>query len=383
MIKLVTIIGARPQIIKAAAISRAIRNSFSNSIEEIIVHTGQHYDANMSDVFFEEMQISKPKYNLNVGSLSHAKQTAAMLIGIEDILANEKPNALLVYGDTNSTLAGAIAASKIHIPVLHIEAGLRSFNKAMPEEINRIVTDHTSTMLFCPTGTAIKNLINEGFNVNESYQNNANIDNPQTYYCGDVMYDNTLFFSEIAEKENYLFEKLNIDKSNYILATIHRPSNTDDEIRLTNIFESFFEVANKHNTKIILPLHPRTASLLVSKLSANLISDIKKNDKIILLEPLSFLQMLLFEKNAKLIMTDSGGVQKEAYFLNKPAVVLRSETEWVEIVEQGAAKIVNADKNLILKAVDEFLGNSVINYPNLFGDGNSSEFICKKIIENL
>jgi len=383
MIKIITIIGARPQIIKAAAISRAIRNSFSNQIEEIIVHTGQHYDANMSDVFFEELQISKPKYNLNVGSMSHAKQSAAMLSGIEEILVNEKPNALLVYGDTNSTLAGAIAASKIHIPVVHIEAGLRSFNKAMPEEINRIVTDHTSTMLFCPTKTAINNLKNEGFNVSGIDEQKATIDKPHTYYCGDVMYDNTLHFSDISEKENYMFEKHNINKHNYILATIHRPSNTDDATRLQDIFESLVLVATKHKTTIVLPLHPRTAAILEKSLPQDLLSEIKNNEKIILLEPLSFLQMLLLEKNAKLIMTDSGGVQKEAYFLNKPAVVLRSETEWVEIVEEGAARVVDANKQAIIDAADYFIGNENINYPNVFGDGKSSEFICKMMVDNL
>ena len=382
MIKLITIIGTRPQIIKSAAISRAIRTSFSNEINEVIVHTGQHYDVNMSDIFFEELQISKPKYNLKVGSLSHANQTAAMLIGIEEILLNEKPNAILVYGDTNSTIAGAIAASKINIPIIHVEAGLRSNNKAMPEEINRIVTDHTSTMLFCPTKTAIKNLINEGFKVGDSYNEKASIDKPHTYFCGDIMYDNTLYFSQISEKENHLFEKHNIDKNNYILATIHRPSNTDDAARLQDIFESFIELANKHNITIVLPLHPRTAAILEKSLPENIFAEIKKNEKIILLEPLSFLQMLLFEKNAKLILTDSGGVQKEAYFLNKYSIVLRTETEWIEIVEQGAAKTTDTQQRLILDAADKFLKIENVQFPKLFGDGKSAEFICQKIIEN-
>jgi len=383
MIKIVTIIGARPQIIKSAAISRAIRTSFSNKITEIIVHTGQHYDVEMSDVFFTEMQIPQPNYNLNVGSLSHANQTATMLAGIEDVLLKEKPHALLVYGDTNSTLAGAIAASKIHIPVLHVEAGLRSFNKAMPEEINRIVTDHTSTMLFCPTQTGVTNLINEGFADNYNTNKKATIDNPFVIYCGDIMYDNTSYFSEIAEKHTNLFAENNVDENNYILATIHRPSNTDSKEHLTSIFKALLQITDTHKTQIVLPIHPRTAALLQQNLDANLFNSITASNKIIIIKPLSFLQMLLFEKKAKLIITDSGGVQKEAYFLNKAAVILRTETEWVEIVNQGAAQIVGANYDKIISAANYFLAKKNVEFPLLFGDGKSAEKICKAIVEYL
>ena len=252
MIKIVTIIGARPQIIKAAALSRAIKNNFSNEIEEIIVHTGQHYDQNMSQVFFDELGIPAPNYNLGVGSGKHGEQTAKMIEGIEEILLKENPDYLVVYGDTNSTLAGAIAASKIHIPIVHIEAGLRSFNKAMPEEINRICCDHCSTMLFSPTTTGYKNLINEGFN--QENKKPFTIDNPGIYHCGDVMYDNSLYFSSIANSQHP------IANSQYILCTIHRNNNTDEPERLSAIVRALLRLSKEE--EIIIPLHPRTKKLL-------------------------------------------------------------------------------------------------------------------------
>ncbi|MGZ4091254.1 MAG: UDP-N-acetyl glucosamine 2-epimerase, partial [Bacteroidia bacterium] len=236
MIKIVTIIGARPQIIKAAALSRAIKNKFSDKIKEIIVHTGQHYDANMSQVFFDELNIPQPDYNLNVGSGSHGKQTAAMIIGIEEILLKENPNAIVLYGDTNSTLAGGIAASKIHVPVIHIEAGLRSHSKAMPEEVNRIMCDHVSTLLFSPTKTGFDNLVREGFNAGAKAPYSA--DNPKIYHCGDVMYDNSLHFSNVAESKTDILAKLKLQKNKFILATIHRNNNTDEPERLNALFKS-------------------------------------------------------------------------------------------------------------------------------------------------
>ena len=381
MIKLITIIGARPQIIKAAAFSRAIKNSFSSKIQEIIVHTGQHYDENMSKVFFEELGIPQPNYNLNVGSASHGKQTAKMISGIEEILIKEKPHGIVLYGDTNSTLAGGIAASKIHIPVIHIEAGLRSFNKAMPEEINRIMCDHVSTLLFSPTKTGYENLIKEGFRVNN--QGPYTIDNPKIYSCGDVMYDNSLFFSELADIKTSILKDHNLENGNYLLVTIHRNNNTDDPTRLSSIFRALNKITLDFNIKIVLPLHPRTANLLQKNLEDGLFEVISSNNKIKILPPASFLEMIALEKNSKLILTDSGGVQKEAYFFKKPCVVLRSETEWVELVNNGNTIISDADENKIINSYKLLTDKSIYTYPQIFGDGRAAEFICNELVINL
>ncbi|MGI8891895.1 MAG: non-hydrolyzing UDP-N-acetylglucosamine 2-epimerase, partial [Bacteroidia bacterium] len=321
MIKIVTIVGARPQIIKAAAVSRAFKNNHLQEVREIIVHTGQHYDFNMSEVFFKELGIPQPDHNLNVGSGRHGLQTAAMIDGIEEILVNEKPHCLILYGDTNSTLAGAIAASKMHIPVAHIEAGLRSFNKKMPEEINRIVCDHVSTMLFTPTITGLENLKKEGFKINNDGP--FHIDNPKIYHCGDVMYDNSVYFSKIADQKIDILNTLEVEKNNFVLATIHRDTNTDDPERLTSLFEAMMQIAEKYKLKIIVPLHPRASKLLQSHLPENLFLKISKDNYIKLIPPVSFLEMIALEKNARFIMTDSGGVQKEAYFFKKPVIILR------------------------------------------------------------
>lgn len=380
MIKLVTIIGARPQIIKAAALSRVIKNKFSTQITEIIVHTGQHYDANMSQVFFEELQIPQPHYNLNVGSGSHGKQTATMITGIEEILIEEKPNAIVLYGDTNSTLAGAIAASKIHIPVVHIEAGLRSFNKAMPEEVNRIMCDHISTLLFSPTKTGYKNLLNEGFKENNASPYHT--DNPKIYHCGDVMYDNSLHFSKILDEKTEIIKKLNLQENNFILATIHRNNNTDEPLRLNALFKSLNDISNENNIEVVLPLHPRTAKLLQTNLSAELYSEITANKKLKIIEPASFLEMIALEKNCKLVMTDSGGVQKEAFYFEKPCIILRPETEWVELVECGTAIICDADETKIKEAYTKLTVAKDLKFPKLYGDGNAAEFICNEIVFN-
>jgi len=380
MIKIVTIIGARPQIIKAAALSRAIKNSFSDKIEEVIVHTGQHYDHNMSEVFFEELGIPKSKYNLNIGSLSHGKQTAKMIEGIEEILLSENPNAIVLYGDTNSTLAGTIAASKIHVPIIHIEAGLRSFNKKMPEEINRIMCDHTSTLLFSPTETGIKNLQKEGFDPdNKAPFSN---DNPGVFHCGDIMYDNSLYFANIAEEKSDIISKYNLSDSDFILSTLHRNNNTDDHERLTAIFSSLIKISEKNQLKIILPLHPRTKKMLSKNLSQEIYQKTIDSNLIQIIDPVSFLEMIQLEKNASLIMTDSGGVQKEAYFFNKPVLVLRSETEWIEIIEVGAGIICDANENKILDSFQKLYQNKELNFDSIFGDGNAAEFICKKMLEN-
>lgn len=381
MIKIVTIIGARPQIIKAAALSRAIKNNFSSQITEIIVHTGQHYDDNMSQVFFDELEIPIPNYNLNVGSGNHGKQTATMISAIEDVLLIEKPNAIVLYGDTNSTLAGAMAASKIHIPVIHIEAGLRSFNKSMPEEINRIMCDHVSTLLFSPTKTGFNNLIQEGF----LSQNNApySIDNPKIYHCGDVMFDNSLFFSKISDVKTSIINDLKLKNNGFILATIHRNNNTDEPIRLNALFKSLNDISINYQLQIVLPLHPRTSNLLDRNLSKDLVEAIRLNSNFKIISPVSFLEMLALEKNCCLVMTDSGGVQKEAFYFEKPCVILRPETEWIELLENGAALIADADENKIKFSFEQLIAKKDLSFPKLYGDGNAAVFICSEIINQI
>jgi UDP-GlcNAc3NAcA epimerase len=380
MIKILTVIGARPQIIKSAALSRAIRTHFSKDIKELILHTGQHYDENMSEVFFREMGIPAPDYNLNVGSGSHGKQTAAMLDGIEEILLKEKPHCLVVYGDTNSTLAAAVAAVKIHIPVVHIEAGLRSFNKAMPEEVNRIACDHCSTLLFSPTKAGYNNLIKENFNPNNKPPFTA--DRPGIYHCGDVMYDNTLFFAEIADKNTKIIDDLKLKGKDFILLTIHRNNNTDDPERLNSILSALNEISLKNNLDIIFPAHPRTSKMLEQGHGKNIVNELKQNKLFHIVPPASFLEMLTLEKNCSMVFTDSGGVQKEAFFLHKPCVVMRGETEWIELVECGNSILVEADAKRIKDAFTHFKTKKDYTYPPIFGDGKASEFICKEILSN-
>lgn len=376
--KIITIIGARPQIIKAAALSRSIKTYFSSEIEEFIVHTGQHYDQNMSEVFFDELGIPKPNINLNIGSGSHGKQTALMIEKIEEILLNETPDAIVVYGDTNSTLAATIAASKIHIPIVHIEAGLRSFNKKMPEEINRIMCDHASTLLFSPTASGFKNLKKEGFIESKPPFSN---DNPGIFHCGDVMYDNSLYFSKLSDKESTLIEDLNLHKNEFILATVHRNDNTDNKENLLAIFKAFNHIAEENNQTIVLPLHPRTKKMMLKYLGSDFIDQTSK--KIKLIEPVSFLDMIALEMHCKMIITDSGGVQKEGYFFKKPCIILRPETEWIELVECGAAKIVGAKQDLILEAYSTFKQNKDLRFPPLFGDGNAARFICEQMLKTI
>ena len=376
--KIVTVIGARPQIIKAAALSRAIREHFNKEVQEVIVHTGQHYDDNMSQVFFDELGIPQPDYNLGVGSASHGVQTAKMIEGIEEILLKKKPDYLVLYGDTNSTLAGAIAASKIHVPIVHIEAGLRSFNKSMPEEINRICCDHCSTLLFSPTATGFKNLINEGFNPDNKKK--FTIDNPGIYHCGDVMYDNSKYFANIADKKSQILDKEGLRGVDYILCTIHRDNNTDQPERLNAIFRALLKISESKT--VVLPLHPRTAKLLNTNLESDLYNKITNNTNIKILPPASFLDMIVLERHAQMVVTDSGGVQKEAFFFQKPCLILRTETEWKEIVECGAAVITDADEQRIVESFNNFMENPPHNYPEIFGDGNAAEFICKEMLEN-
>jgi len=379
MLKIITIIGARPQIIKAAAISRAISHHFSESIQEIIVHTGQHYDNSMSQVFIDELGIPQPDYNLNIGSASHGNQTAGMITGIEEILEKEKPDYLVVYGDTNSTLAAAIAASKIHIPIVHIEAGLRSFNKSMPEEINRIVCDHVSTMLFSPTQTGYNNLINEGFSPDKKAAFTA--DHPGIFHCGDVMYDNSLFFKEIAAVKSNVLEEYSLKDKTFILATIHRNNNTDEPERLTAIFKALNNIATDNQVSVVVPLHPRTSKLLENNLEESLLKEVRSNPFIQLIPPVSFLDMIQLESQCQIVITDSGGVQKEAYFFKKPCIILRPETEWTEILDAGSGLIADADEKKILNSYPDLMKKAdSLEYPPIFGDGAAAEFICEMML---
>ncbi|WP_100374075.1 non-hydrolyzing UDP-N-acetylglucosamine 2-epimerase [Bacillus sp. FJAT-45037] len=350
--KIVTILGARPQFIKAAPVSREIRKSH----HEIIIHTGQHYDANMSDIFFDELHIPKPDYHLGVGSGHHGKQTGEMLIQIEEILIDEKPDYVLVYGDTNSTLAGSLAAAKMHIPVIHIEAGLRSFNKKMPEEVNRIMTDHVSTYLFCPTETAVNNLHDE--NIHQGVEN-----------VGDVMYD-AVMYNQKLNQDSHLLSDIGVDEGDYYLITVHRAENTDNEERMKNILAAFSDI---DGTKV-WPIHPRTKHKLVDMgIDLTEIADLK------IIDPVGYLDMLTLEKHAKKILTDSGGVQKEAYFMKVPCITLRDETEWVETLEGKANILVGANPQQIMAAIEAEVSPK---YLNAFGDGEASKKIVSYIEMN-
>lgn len=378
-IKILNVVGARPQIIKASAISRAVRLHFAGEITELTVHTGQHYDKELSDVFFEELEIHKPDYNLGVGSAKHGKQTSMMISGIEEILLKEKPDCVILYGDTNSTLAGAVAAAKLHFPVVHIEAGLRSFNKTMPEELNRIISDHSSTLLFAPTNDAFKNLMREGFRPENSPP--YTIDNPKIYLTGDIMYDNTLFFSALAEKKKTIFlDQLKIERDRYILATVHREINTDEISRLEIILKTFISLAGEYSIPFVMPLHPRTILALKTHLEA-LYRDILTVDLIRLIPPVSYLEMTMLEKSSRMIITDSGGVQKESHFFRKPCLVLRAETEWTELVQNGTAVLVDADPVKISKEFNHFMNrSSELEYPGFYGNGKTAEFILGEIL---
>ncbi|MFN8242246.1 MAG: UDP-N-acetylglucosamine 2-epimerase (non-hydrolyzing) [Bacteroidales bacterium] len=378
-IKIINLVGARPQIIKASAISRAIKSQYSSRIQEIIVHTGQHYDREMSQVFFEELEISKPHYNLGVGSARHGRQTGLMITGIEDVLLTEKPECIVLYGDTNSTLAGAMAASKQHYPVIHVEAGLRSFNKTMPEELNRIMSDHASTLLFAPTNAAFKNLMAEGFRPENSPP--YSINNPKIYLTGDIMYDNTLFFANLAEKKkSHLLDSLQIERDGYVLATIHRDMNTDDVLRLNSIMSTILQLAEENKLVFVMPLHPRTNISLKNNLG-DLCSRLNSSRFIRIIQPVSYLEMTFLEKNSKMIITDSGGVQKESHFFRKPCIVLRKETEWVELVKNGTAMLADADPALIEAAFTFYLNKSPrLDYPGFYGDGKTAEFILNEIL---
>ncbi|MBN4072751.1 UDP-N-acetylglucosamine 2-epimerase (non-hydrolyzing) [Crocinitomix catalasitica] len=377
--KIVTIIGARPQIIKGAAISRAIANQFSDQLNEVIVHTGQHYDENMSGVFFEELGIPKPNHQLAVGSAVRDEQIALMEQAILEVLQKEKPKALIVYGDTNSTAAGAYAAEKADIPMVHIEAGLRSFNQSMPEELNRILCDERSTLLFCPTKQAIVNLEAEGFTSGNSGPYTK--DNPRIYHCGDIMYDNSIHFATVSDQNSNILSDLEI-LGEFVLATVHRPANTDDSQRLQEILETLCELAVFNELPIILPLHPRTRKMIAQLIAEDLQEEIERSP-LKMIDPVSFLDMIALEKASSLVITDSGGVQKEAYYFNKPSLILRDETEWVEIVDNGSAILCDANRERILKGFEKLYKANNLTYPNFFGDGKAAAFICQEIITQL
>lgn len=346
--KILTVIGARPQFIKASTISNKLRNS---GINEVLIHTGQHYDSNMSDIFFEELNIPKPDYNLGIKASSHGSQTGQMLIELEKVYLDEKPDLVIVYGDTNSTLAGALCASKLLIPIVHIEAGLRSFNKAMPEEQNRIITDHLSKYLFAPTQTAVQNLHNENI-----YSGVFNV--------GDVMFDAILNFKEQAKKHSHVVDSLN--SPDYILATIHRAENTNNRNRLFSIFKAL----NDCGKNIVLPMHPRTSKYLAE-------FGISVGSNIQILPPQGYLDMISLQDNAQIIITDSGGIQKEAYFLHKPCVTLRDETEWIETLENDWNTLAGYDYYRIINAINNATPKGVQSAP--FGNGNASDIIVKQI----
>jgi len=357
MQKIVTIVGARPQFVKASALSRALQEE---GVEELLVHTGQHFDDNMADIFFRQMEIPEPRYNLGIHSLTHGAMTGRMLGEIEKVLLNEKPSVVVVYGDTNSTLAGALAAAKLHIPVAHVEAGLRSYNMNMPEEINRILTDRISTYLFCPTETAIANLKLEGFNNFPS----------QVIFSGDVMYDVALYYSLKSAEMSRILHDLNPEQKPFVLATLHRQENTDDPERLSEILNALNELSE--NYQIVLPLHPRTRKIIAER---------EFSLKFEPIEPVGYFDMAELLKHCSFVITDSGGLQKESYFFEKHCLVVRDETEWTELVELGYNFLVGADKGKILRKSLE-VRNIVRPFDSRpYGNGDAAARIARKLKE--
>jgi UDP-GlcNAc3NAcA epimerase len=381
MKKILNIIGARPQIIKASAITRELASGYTGTIKEIIVHTGQHYDDDMSGVFLREMDIPEPQVNLNVGSGSHAWQTAQIMTGLEKVIREEKPDGVIVYGDTNSTLAASITASKMNCPVMHVEAGLRSFRCDMPEEINRTVCDRLSTLLFCPTPAGIKNLRKEG--ISDAATPPYSPVHPGVFPCGDIMYDIALYHSRKAQETQTILADLTLEKESYVLVTIHRDFNTDIPERLRGLMESLLSIAKKQAVHVVLPLHPRTKKMLHESLDQSLFHTLEKEKRMHLLPPQSYLAMIQLEQHCQMVLTDSGGVQKEAYFFHKPCIVLRKETEWVEQVDNGTTLLADADPEMILYSFHYFSGKHDLQFPSLYGDGKTASFICRIMEEFL
>lgn len=357
--KILTVVGARPQFIKAAVVSRAL--AVQKNVQEFLLHTGQHFDHNMSELFFRELEIPKPAENLNIHGGSHGEMTGRMLEAMEKVFEREKPDWVLVYGDTNSTLAGALAAAKLNIPVAHVEAGLRSFNRAMPEEINRVLTDHTSSLLFTPTLSASKQLKKEG------------IAEASIQFVGDVMFDASLFYAERAEAQSRLLKTMGLAKGEYILATIHRQENTDSPERWNTLVNSMVKLAQ--DQAVVWPVHPRVRARL-----ANELPTVPQNLKLI--EPVGYLDMVQLEKNAAVIATDSGGVQKEAFFYRVPCVTLRDETEWTELVDSGWNRLTPPlDVDSVCTSVKSAIGKQGQNV-SPYGSGNAGEEIARRLVQN-
>jgi len=370
MLKIVTLIGARPQIIKAAAISRAIKTEFSNELSEVIVHTGQHYDANMSAVFFEEMDIPAEKYNLAAGGGSHAEQTAKIMVEFEKVILIEKPDVILLYGDTNSTLAAALVGSKLKIPIVHVEGGVRINTKDYPEEINRILTDNLSSLIFVPNLDGVKCLKREGFDTENT--DKGTLDRPKVVFCGDIMYDNSLYYA--SKTNNTFLKKLGIAEKKIILLTLHRHNLSEDESLLRNVFSGLENVILQSPAIIVFPVHPRTKKLIDSIA----LSEELKN-RVLFIEPVSYLEMIELEEHADLIMTDSGGVQKEAYFFKKPSLILLENTPWIELVESGTAMLCGYDKSRITDNFAKLMNKKDLYFPDIYGDGRAAYFICEQI----
>ncbi|HEY0976298.1 MAG TPA: UDP-N-acetylglucosamine 2-epimerase (non-hydrolyzing) [Flavobacteriales bacterium] len=378
---ILTVVGARPQFIKAAAINRVIREQHSRHVREVYVHTGQHYDANMSAVFFTELGLPPEDHNLGVGSGSHARQTADMLIGIERVLLEERPDLVLLYGDTNSTVAGALAASKLHIPIAHVEGGVRSHHKAYPEEVNRLICDHLSTLVFCPTEDGMTQLAKEG--LHPGNQRPWSADRPGVFHCGDIMYDNSLYFAERAEATSQVLQRCGVTARPYALATIHRPHNTDHPQVLADLMRTFIALAEARDLVFVIPMHPRTLLRVEEDLEPTLRAQLREHPLLRVIPAVPFLDMVQLERHARIVLTDSGGVQKEAYFFRRPAVILLDRTPWVELTASGTAIETGADPQRIRDAFLHLLDRTDLVYPPIFGDGRAAHFICDRLLELL
>ncbi len=373
-VKILTVLGARPQFVKAAVVSRGISRHNASApkepIEELLIHTGQHYDANMSDIFFEDMRLPKPDYSLGIGGGGHGRMTGRMLEAIEAVILKERPDAVLVYGDTNSTLAGALAAVKLHVRVAHVEAGLRSYNMRMPEEVNRVLTDHVSGILFCPTEAAVSNLGKEGLVNLSGNVNGRKNTGPVIVNIGDVMYDAALFYGKIARPTASVSSIIEKCKNGFYLATVHRAENTDDPERLAAIFSALDEISVER--PVVMPLHPRTRKLISASV---------KSDNLIITEPVGYFDMINLLSNCNAVFTDSGGVQKEAYFFGKSCITLRDETEWVELVDEGFNTLAGADRGRIIEAEKRLNAAGLDFSKMLYGDGRAGEKIVRILSE--